>query len=154
LRSIRFTYDIDIFGGDDPDSDDDDWWKKESTLEPVHFANNFFKHLDANRSCLNLNALIIGRPVDMGGATWSIPEQEHQLEFKHVHPWHCFIKSYQTKRTRKDGAKEKAAVAVPVPAHVLQSHRPEYNMPDMIPRAHWIDSSVGESWGFSADRRI
>jgi hypothetical protein len=136
-----------IFAGDDPNPHPD--FPNESNLEPVHFASNFFQYLDASGYCPDLNTLIIGRPVDIGGMRGMNLDEEHRLEFEHPYPWNCFIKSYRIKKSSSgSGEEEKIAVAVPVPAHVLRSHQPGCNMLEIIPRARWIDDSAGESWGF------
>ncbi|KAI4614850.1 hypothetical protein J4E80_006354 [Alternaria sp. BMP 0032] len=130
LRSILFTYDPDIFNRDT--------YREEPELEPEVFASNFFQYLDARGWCPSLDVLVTGVPVDLEDIEDVEPGYAHALEFKTPHPWHCFVKGqYEC-----------------VPAHVLRSHQPGYNMPDIIPRAHWMDSTAGESWGFLADRKI
>ena len=150
LRSILFTYDT--FDGDSDGPNNG--YLSESALQPIDFASNFFQHLDARGWCPNLDVLVTGRPVDIEGTEDNMQGYGHRLEYEHPHQWHCFIKGYRMPARTRSAPKGKTAVAVRVPAHVLRSHQPGYNMFDIIPRAHWMDSTAGESWGFLADRKI
>jgi len=128
LRSILFTYPPDIFHRDT--------YMEEWELQPEIFASNFFQYLDARGWCPSLDVLVTGVPVDLEDIEDVEPGYAHALEFETPYPWRCFVKGkYEC-----------------VPAHVLRSYQPGYNMPDIIPRADWMDSTSGESWGFLADR--
>jgi len=149
LRSVLFAYDPDIFGGDNSNE-----WLHSSFPGPIDLASKLFQHLDARGCCPNLDVLVVGRPVDAEGTDDNIQGYGHRLEYEDPYPWQCFVKGYRMPGRTRSAPKEKTAVAVRVPAHVLRSHQPGYNMPDIIPRAHWMDSTAGESWGFLADRNI
>jgi len=124
----------------------------ESDLQPEEFASNFFQYLDARGWCPSLDVLVTGVPVDLEDVEDDEPGYAHRLEYETPYPWQCFVNGYQMSGQTRSALKN--ATAVPVPAHVLRSYQPGYNMPDIIPRADWMDSTAGESWGFLADRNI
>jgi hypothetical protein len=126
LRLVHFRF---------PRTGSTDTEEAEFERNPAHiawmmqrFCNAVFEHMESNRLCPSLTAIVVGVHFDPTGLP-SYLDYDGTWYFTR----HCFIRGYQT-----DALNRRTVVGVPVPASKILELEPDCDLLDYDPECDWV----------------